>query len=173
MDLDYTIKRIKESTVQKTFYHFTSLTNIPSIRIRGLRSYALLKEGGINFAHGGNDLSLTLDRQMGMDQYVHLSFRETHPMKHRLQQEGKSSGMTSLQISPDVLKIPGVLITDEVSNSADVARLSFPDAIKIIDFEILYDRSDWKDPAIQKRLSAAERCEILVPNIISVSFIRV
>jgi hypothetical protein len=34
----------------------------------------------------------------------------------------------------------------------------------MIDFEVLYTRTDWSDPAIYARRQAAERCEILVPD---------
>ncbi len=42
----------------------------------------------------------------------------------------------------------------------------------MIDHEVLYTRTDWRDPAIQQRLSQAEKCEILVPGFIPLELIR-
>ena len=45
-------------------------------------------------------------------------------------------------------------------------------ARKIIDFEVLYTRTDWRDPEIQRRLHQAEKYEILVPKKIPLDLIR-
>ena len=45
-------------------------------------------------------------------------------------------------------------------------------AATLIDFTVLYTRTDWSDPAIQERLKAAEKCEVLVPELIPLSHIR-
>jgi hypothetical protein len=42
----------------------------------------------------------------------------------------------------------------------------------MIDYEVLYTRTDWRDPVIQQRLAQAERCEILVPRFIPLELIR-
>lgn len=44
------------------------------------------------------------------------------------------------------------------------------DAAGMIDFEVLYTRTDWSDPAVYARRQAAERCEILVPESIPFRF---
>jgi hypothetical protein len=42
----------------------------------------------------------------------------------------------------------------------------------MIDFEVLYTRTEWRNPDIQKRLQQAEKCEILVPRKIPLEMIR-
>jgi hypothetical protein len=42
----------------------------------------------------------------------------------------------------------------------------------MIDYEVLYTRTDWRDSAIQQRLAQSERCEILVPGFIPLDLIR-
>jgi hypothetical protein len=45
-------------------------------------------------------------------------------------------------------------------------------AVDIIDFEVLYTRTDWADPEIRRRLQQAEKYEVLVPKRIPLSLIR-
>ena len=59
-----------------------------------------------------------------------------------------------------------------ISNHADrpmiygygVVAHPIVNARTMIDFQILYTRTDWSDPAIMERLKRAEKCEVLVPQ---------
>jgi hypothetical protein len=42
----------------------------------------------------------------------------------------------------------------------------------LIDYNVLYTRTNWSDPAVQQRLQAAEKYEILVPRVIQLDLIR-
>ena len=42
----------------------------------------------------------------------------------------------------------------------------------MIDFDVLYSYTNWSDPAVQQRLQAAEKYEILVPRAIPLDLIR-
>ena len=77
-----------------------------------------------------------------------------------------------LQIHPDVLKFEGVKFSDGVSNKSDVQIHPIEEAKKLIDFEVLFTRTEWRDSAIQNRLQQAEKCKILIPNHIPLEFIR-
>ena len=77
-----------------------------------------------------------------------------------------------LEIHPDVLKIDGVMYTDDVSNKAGVEIKTLDQAREMVDFEVLYRRTNWKDPDIQQRLQQAEKCELLIPDHIPVDLIR-
>jgi hypothetical protein len=93
-------------------------------------------------------------------------------MEH-LARENKHIGDTVfLQIHPEVLKFDGVKFTPGVSNKSGVQIHSIEEAKKLIDFEVLYTRTDWNDSTIQYRLQQAEKCEILVPDHIPLEFIR-
>jgi hypothetical protein len=59
-----------------------------------------------------------------------------------------------------------------VSNKSGVVPCTIEEARDIIDFEVLYTRTDWTDPAIQERLSQAEKYEVLVPKMIPLNMIR-
>lgn len=76
-----------------------------------------------------------------------------------------------LRIRPAVLNFPGVMFTDDVSNKSGVVAYPIANARAMIDFQILYTRTDWSDPAIMERLKKAEKCEVLVPQQIPLSYI--
>lgn len=93
-------------------------------------------------------------------------------MEYRAKQEGRIVDSIFLEVSADVLTIPGVLFTPDVSNKSGVARYALNQARTMIDCEVLYTRTNWHDPAIQARLQNASKCEILVPNGIPLKMIR-
>lgn len=155
-------------------YHFTDRRNLAKIKeLGGLYSSAALKEMDVAVpAPGGNQWSQDADGLKGMDQYVHLCFRNTHPMEFRARQEGRIVDSIFLQVHPEVLQWEGVLYTPDVSNKSGVSPHTIEQARGMIDFEVLYTRTDWSDPAIQQRLLQAEKCEVLVPTFIPIELIR-
>lgn len=42
----------------------------------------------------------------------------------------------------------------------------------MIDFEVLYSRTDWTKAEIKARLLKAKKCEVLVPRIVPIKYIR-
>jgi hypothetical protein len=155
-------------------YHFTDRRNLPLIREHGgLYPVAKLIKKDIKVpAPGGNDWSRDADGMKGMDKYVHLCFRNTHPMEYVARQDGRIGDTIFLQIHADVLLWDGVRFTADVSNKSGVEIHTIEEARKIIDFEVLYTRTDWSNADIQKRLQQAEKYEILVPKKIPLELIR-
>jgi len=155
-------------------YHFTDRRNLPLIREHGgLFSMAELTKRGIQIpAPGGNQWSRDADGLKGMDQYVHLCFRANHPMEYLARQASRIGDSIFLEIHPAVLQFPGVKFTPDVSNKAGVDACTIEEAKALIDFQVLYTRTDWTDSQIQQRLKQAEKCEILVPDHISLDLIR-
>ena len=136
-------------------------------------SLARLTDLGIEIpAAGGNNWSHDADRQKGLDKYVHLCFRNTHPMEYSARQAGRIIDSIFLQIHLKALETEGVKFTSDVSNKSGVPIYPIDDAHNMIDWEVLYTRTDWNDPAIQERLKRAEKCEILVPDRIPLELIR-
>lgn len=157
-----------------TLYHFTDRRNLSKIReLKGLYSLAKLKEMQVVIPNpGGNEWSHEADQSKGMDQYIHLCLKPNHPMEYVARNEKRIGETIFLQIHPDVLKFEGVKFTADVSNKSGVPILTIEEAKKIIDFEVLFTRTDWKDSVIQYRLQQAEKSEILIPNHIPLEFIR-
>lgn len=155
-------------------YHFTDTRNLPLIKQHdGIYPMGDLKRGKVTIpAPGGNQWSQDADARSKMDEYVHLCFKSQHPMEYLARQDGRIVDSIFLKIDPSVLLLPGVKFSNGVSNSSDAAICSIEEARSMIDFQVLYTKTKWSDPAIQQRLAHAEKCEILVPHRIPVSLIR-
>lgn len=108
-----------------SFYHFTARRNLPKIREHGgLYSLAMLRQMEVEIpAPGGNDWSHEADGYKGLDKYVHLCSRQSHPVLYRAMQDERVVVPIYLEIHPDVLKMDGVMYTADVSNKAGVKVL--------------------------------------------------
>jgi len=93
-------------------------------------------------------------------------------MEFVARQEGRITDTIFLQIHPSVMQFDGVRFTNDVANKAGVESVAIAEAEALIDFEVLYTRTDWKDPAIKARLSQVEKYEVLVPHVIPLAYIR-
>jgi hypothetical protein len=155
-------------------FHFTDRRNLEFIRKHGgLHPLAELRRKGIDVpAPGGNEWSQDADGLKGMDEYVHLCFRPTHPMEFVARAEGRIIDSIFLNVHPEVLQWDGVLFTPDVSNKSGVQAYPIKQAAEMIDYEVLYTRTVWTDPSIRKRLLQAEKCEVLVPRLIPLELIR-
>jgi ssDNA thymidine ADP-ribosyltransferase DarT-like protein len=166
MDLDrFITDHVLQSMQQRYFVHFTDSANLASIRQHGLLSMRELQRRGIEIpAAGGNQWSRDADKAAGMDAYVHLCFKRGHPMEKSAVDGGNIKDLRYLPIKPQVIKLPGVMITKDVSNKSGVVPGDPAAMLDQLDLEVLYKRTNWKDPEIYKRLVAAEKCELLIPD---------
>ena len=156
-------------------YHFTCRRNLASIKeMDGLYATALLRSLGLKFFPGGNQWSLDADEIAGMDEYVHLCFTKNHPMEMLAREDGRITSPVYLEIDRRVLYEEGVRFSPGVSNKSGVSTFTIAEATEgeMIDYDVLYKYMQWGDPQVQARRQAAEKCEILVPNYVSLSFIK-
>lgn len=153
-------------------YHFTDRRNLDLIKkLGGLLPLADLMKQDIKIpAPGGNQWSRDADELKGMGRYVHLCFRNSHPMEYAARADGRLTDTVFLAIHADVLKFPGAMFTPDVSNKVGVTAVPIAEAE--IDYEVLYTRTDWSNAAIQSRLQQAEKYEVLIPQKIPLSLIR-
>jgi len=166
MDLEqFLAERVRVSGQHRRFYHFTDRTNLDSIRGRGLLSTRELRRLNLfgNVNTGGDENSLASDIAKGTDQFVCLCFTTGHPMPY-IARTQRGLDPVYLHISPEVIKLPGVMITNAPSNQKGVDRVIARDALDGLDLDVIYKRTDWSDSAIQARLQVAEKYEILVPT---------
>jgi hypothetical protein len=61
-----------------------------------------------------------------------------------------------------------VQFSSEVSNKSGAPIFDAKEAIKRIDFDVLFTDMNWRDPDIQARRQAAIKSEILVPVFIPI-----
>lgn len=89
----------------KSLYHFTDRENLESIiKNGGLFSWADCKERGISIAKpGGDSLSHSIEKRCGIDNFVHLSFTDHHPMMTVAMDESRICNPIILQIDPSIL----------------------------------------------------------------------
>lgn len=155
-------------------YHFTDRRNLPLIReVGGLLPLSQLLQKGVTIpAPAGNEWSRDADALKGMGNYVHLCFRNNHSMEFVARQEGRIADTIFLQIHASVMQFEGVRFTNDVANKSGVESVPIADAEPMIDFQVLYTRTNWSDPEIKQRLRQAEKYEVLVPGFIPLALIQ-
>jgi hypothetical protein len=177
MKINYFISKTK----LECLYHFTDERNLPLIRMHGLLPYKDVLERNLGPVFpGGNDWSHEADIFRGLHSYVHLCFKDNHPMEYQRRTEGYIGNTRYLRISPQVLHLPGVMACAGVANKSGSMIYPLEEALDMIDIEILFDRSvdfskraweacgedEEKKSAIQAlrdRFNEAKKAEILIP----------
>ena len=155
-------------------YHFTDRRNLDSIRqLGGLIPLAELEGRSVAIpAPGSDEGSRAVDRHRNLHQYVHLCFKSNHPMEHVARQQGRIGDTIFLQIHASVVQWDGVLFVPGMANTNNITMHPMDQARTMIDYEVLYTRTNWSDPQVQLRLQTAEKYEILVPRAIPLELIR-
>ncbi|MDG5494913.1 DarT ssDNA thymidine ADP-ribosyltransferase family protein [Niveispirillum sp. BGYR6] len=170
------VEFIKNKKLQhRCFYHFTDHRNVESIKNHGLYAKKFHEKIGLsNVITGGNEWSLGADARSGMDSFVHLCFLNQHPMCYQAVKDKRIENPVFLRIDPEVILISGSQFTNAVANKSGVTGVPISEAPDgYIDFEVIYTKTDWKNPEIQERLKAAKKCEILIPSHIPAKYISV
>jgi ssDNA thymidine ADP-ribosyltransferase, DarT len=155
-------------------YHFTDRRNLQLIRnLGGLFPLAELEKRGVKIpAPGSDEGSRLVDRRRNLHAYVHLCFKSNHPMEFVARQEKRIQDSIFLQVHASVIHWEGVLFVPGMANTNDIPFYTINEASGLIDFDVLYTRTNWSDPQVQQRLQAAEKYEILVPRGIPLDLIR-
>ncbi|MGY6645704.1 MAG: DarT ssDNA thymidine ADP-ribosyltransferase family protein [Salinarimonas sp.] len=174
MTIDEFIQIMKKSTQgNQSLFHFTDTRNVPLIKQHGLLSANQRDALGISpVTTGGNELSQSADGWNNVRDYVHLCLRRNHPVAYRAKTEGRFVDTTFLPINPEILKIPGAMVSLDVANKTGARIMAVSEGVAQLDIEVLYTKTEWGHPEVKKRLDAAELCEILIPNHVPVEMIR-
>ena len=170
MTLEGLVEAIKTSGQHSYIYHFTDESNFPTIETHGLLSKSEMARLGIAAqAPGGNSWSWEADRIKGISDYISLCMTRNHPMCHTATKEERITKPRYLCIKPDILLNEGVLFAFDIANKSGIEVMPIRDALPLIDYHVIYTRTDWRNSEVQARLTAAERCEVLVPKHIPVN----
>lgn len=163
------ITRIKKLFTSKgihCFYHFTDVDNLPLIRTYGILSCKELLRREIKPPKpGGNNWSREADEIKGLDEYVHLCFKDQHPMEYIARNDGRIDNTRFLKISLDVLYCGGVMGSKDVANKASAEVLPIGLAVNEFDLDVLFeDIVDFHNPDQRNRYNEAKKSEILIPS---------
>ena len=157
----------------ESLFHFTDIENIESIKKHGLLPLSVLSENGIIPPKpGGNDLSHELDRNNGLDKYVHLAFREFHPMEYKARQEERIGETRFLKISSEVINFGGALVTASVANKTDAEYYYIKGSSAYIPYEIFSNAAiDFSNFKVRAEYSHLLKAEMLIPHPIHPKYI--
>ena len=173
MTVDEFKRVISRGHLHRFLYHFTDMSNLPSIARHGILSkQEARKRNVVVSVPGGNEWSQDADAYRGLEGYVNLCFTKDHPMCYKAQSEGRLPNPQYLPIDPDVLRFEGVKIALDVANKANTELFRVEEGLERLDKEVLYTRTAWKNPQILQRLRNAKKCEILVPTRVPINLIR-
>lgn len=122
--------------------------------------------------YASSEESRAVDHHYGIDGFVRLCFMNQHPMEWRAKEDGRLEDTVFLEVSPEVLQFDGVRIADGVAYAHDANIYDdFDAAATQLDWEVIFTRMDWKQPAIKGRLLRAKKYELLVPNHVPIDLI--
>jgi hypothetical protein len=166
--LDY--QRILNQHNIHTLYHFTDISNIPSIKQNGgLLSWHYCINNGISIPRpGGDELSRNLDTRRGLENYVRVCFTKNHPMLFIVKNKGRIPNPVILEINPEIILQKG---TKYSSQNATRAGASIGETLvyfKLIEFDVVKQLNHFDLTEDQKPYYQAE---ILVPVKIPLEYI--
>lgn len=174
MDLEgFLTKHVRPSAQHTCFYHFTDEANLALICKHGLLSTRQLRATNMFKAvtPGGDTNSLNSDLANGTDNYARLCFTQNHPMAYAAANDARQRNFTYLRVNPEIIKQPGVMITNAPSNQNGVIPIAAAPGLDTLDLEIIYTWKDWNIPTFKNRIDIADKYEILVPISVPANFI--
>ena len=142
----------------KTLFHFTDAANLASIRANGLMSASNLLESKINSRMNSDQLSRHLDKSLGLENYVRLSFNDKNPMMFVALKQERVSDLVVLQIKLEVVSRPNVLFTDCNATRRGAKKSSSPEVVR---FDVVKAKDQFAVPTELKHFYQAE---VLVPS---------
>ena len=140
--------------------------NLPSVMLHGVLSF----ERAAALPHRSVALPEVQDRRdrvrvpggLSLHEYANLYFHARNPMMFRRRDE--ATGLCVLRVSPAVLQLENVVLTDQ-NAASDYVRFLSPAQLGSINFDMVYAR-DWRhaDRITYFRQKAAKCAEVLVPH---------
>jgi hypothetical protein len=156
-------------------HYIAPITNLGLILEHGILSHARAA------AHGHISVAAVeiQDRRAGkvvpggrpLHEYVNLYFHARNPMMAKRQE--RHPELCVLQLSPNVLDIPGTIVTSQNASSDYALFRPAPDGLVIVNYELVFAR-DWRDPdqIAYWRKKSIKCAEVLVPDRVGPEFIQ-
>jgi len=163
-------------------HNIMPIVNIPSVTEHGILSHNLRKRKNIsNHSVALQDVQDLRARKIvpvsgstrgkPLHDFANLYFDAHNPMLSRVREH--NSDICVLCISPEVLNLPGVVITDRNAACDFVGFYSYPEELGKLDFEKIY-ATWWKhndDPMLEGLHKNIKCAEALVPNVVEPKYI--
>ena len=147
-------------------HYITPIANVPSILAHGILSH----NRAAKVTHSSVAMQEIQDRRAKavpggrpLHDYVNLYLCARNPMIYkRLDQHGD---LCVLRVSPQVLDIPGAIVTDRNAAGDYVAFQAAPGGLSIVNKDLTF-ADDWRDAdqMVYWRKKAAKCAEVLVPD---------
>jgi hypothetical protein len=154
----------------RSIWHFTDESNLISIEKYGILSLRNIIRQQLEVAcYGADQLSHELDTRKGLDQFVHLSFIKEHPMQFVKTRDGLIPNPVWLEIDASVLFNDNTIFSNQVANKTGAQLYNIRNLADYIDLDVLWGRTDWKNPDIKERRKVAKYGELMIKNQISVN----
>jgi hypothetical protein len=109
--------------------------------------------------------SRAVDKQLGLENFVRLSFNQENPMKYIAKNEGRISRPVVLQIKLEVVSKPGVLFFDCNATRRDAVQSSSPN---VVHFDVVKAANQF---SVAPELRHFYQAETLVPSPVPVHLI--
>jgi ssDNA thymidine ADP-ribosyltransferase, DarT len=159
----------------ESLYYITPIENLPSILAHGIVS----NHRAAQFAHQSIAMQVIQDRRedksvpggLPLHDYVNLYFNPRNKMMSRVR--GQHCSLCVLRVSPAVLDLPGVVISDQNASSRYALFLSSPQGLKKLDYDEVF-ANDWRHPGDQIREwkhGSIVCAEVLVPRRVDASYL--
>lgn len=153
-------------------HHFTDSRNLVSIREHGLLSRLECGQRGVTSITGGDERSRELDAAYGLDAYVHLSLTPYHPMQYVAVDDGRIYESVDVIVSPEVLTLPGIMMTLDIANKLGGDPLLPIDGwIQSVELSLIYRSLSVLTPRQHQRVKELRKIEVLVPNSVAPHFL--
>ena len=158
----------------KELHYITPIANVHSILKLGILSHNRAKrvrhESVAMKEIQDRRAKVTIPRGRKLHCYVNLYICARNPMMYK--RRAQHQELCVLKINPDVIDLPGVVITDGNASSGYTRFYSAPDGLANVDREWTF-ADNWQDPdPIQKYKKTAAKCaDVLVPDKVNLDYI--
>jgi len=145
----------------QVLYHFTDAANLESIREHGLLSASCLTQQSLKAVMNSDAKSRTIDKQMGLENFVRLSFNKENPIKYIAKNQGRIARPIMLQIKLEVVSRQGALFFDCNPTRNDAVQSCSP---SVVHFDIVKAENQF---GVAPELQRFYQAEVLVPSPVS------
>ena len=165
------IKKVLKDNDIQCFYHFTSVSNIPSIIANGgLYAWKYCDEQGPTIIFpGGTEYSRNLDKRNGLENHVHLSFCKNHPMAYKLAQR-TGEELVLLEIDTEVAYLQDTLFSNINAASYPENGLLFGPNLEDLE-RVNFQAVHFEKPRRGNFFFKEHQAEVLVPLHIPLKYI--